>query len=1202
MIKKVNIPDVNHDDDMVPPQPSNQSNTGKGGGSFRHGNNNNHRDSFGNLDLTGVVGGSLDQTQESSDSANNHNNHHNNKRERSGSASSVGENDQWATYMSVQRQFKGKIMEMYHEGDIVWIHGFHLLLVPTLLAKAHASVKMGIFLHTPFPSSEIFRSLGRREDLLRGMLSADQIGFHLYEYARHFLTCCRRLLGLEWTLESNGINIHYGGRSVLVTVMHAGMDADVMSQLALTSQVQNEIIDLTSKTFGKTVYVGIDKMERLKGLPLKLLAYEKLLNDHPELIGKIVLYQISLTALERGLDYELTRVQVQNLVNRINSKYKIIKKMKKNIINKENGKQEEIEVEIEDLPILYEERQESMCQLKHRIALLTVADCFVVATVRDGLNRWPLEYALAQSLSQDRVSSSMNHHRPVPSSSSSLQDQPLGGLSKSFSAEEGKDGEGGGESHLSSTTSNSVVPGVMILSEFTSCSRVLEGAIKVNPWKINELADAMYRVISMDPIERISRHQFDSAFAKAQTAESWCGRVLLDLNSIKKLSSSAGYVTLGFGLNRRIAAMKPGFDQLDKGKVVKSYRQAKKRLILLDYGGTLYEDNSHSNISSFDHFQLATQQNMNQNNHQNNYQNNDNMDDNDENMDDFYKFDQTQTQQRQLNQPDQKVLDILKILCEDDKNIVYILSGKGRKDLTEVFGNINNLGLVAEAGFFYRKANGSPLITKPGDDGFDAQWDRLVSDGHSSWKTISKAVMEVYMERTHGVYIQEEESAVAWQFRDADPEFAHIQSKELEDQLTQLLKSLNVDVVRGEDYIEVRPQGISKGDFIRSLMDDMFDEGIDHSSSSPTNHQPPDFVLCIGDDASDEKSYQVVKRVMRMATLSSAFQHLGPDSNSLSLNAGSSYNRHQRSETFTNSKGKGPEPIKIPTDNRVYFTSTVGKKPTFADSYLNSSDDVIEILESFSKTADLIQHSLSTGNLVTSSLFNLYSPLDASTSTNSSSPDRQVYQGVTSPTGPPPQSVINTNFKAGIQALQGNVGEEINNNEMMMTQQTISKGIGPGAGSSVLTGGLHPISESPTNAHGSYLLQQNMNNKHNQMGNEATSPGFSMMNEIEKQASSQTSDNYENNSNLRSNVRSFSHEDSQQGQSQSNGGGGGGGSGGMGRSMSMGSIPHSMPPLKRPSSMMLNEYFKNISGSSGDNETNTKTISGEGEGDDGIWI
>mmetsp|Transcript_18560 Transcript_18560/g.22008 ORF Transcript_18560/g.22008 Transcript_18560/m.22008 type:complete len:529 (-) Transcript_18560:302-1888(-) len=404
--------------------------------------------------------------------------------------------------------------------------------------------------------------------------------------------------------------------------------------------------------------------------------------------------------------------------------------------------------------------------------------------------------------------------------------------------------------------------------------------------------------------------------------------------------------------------------------------------------------------------------------------------------------------------------------------------------------------------------------------------------------------MEVYMERTHGVYIQEEESAVAWQFRDADPEFAHIQSKELEDQLTQLLKSLNVDVVRGEDYIEVRPQGISKGDFIRSLMDDMFDEGIDHSSSSPTNHQPPDFVLCIGDDASDEKSYQVVKRVMRMATLSSAFQHLGPDSNSLSLNAGSSYNRHQRSETFTNSKGKGPEPIKIPTDNRVYFTSTVGKKPTFADSYLNSSDDVIEILESFSKTADLIQHSLSTGNLVTSSLFNLYSPLDASTSTNSSSPDRQVYQGVTSPTGPPPQSVINTNFKAGIQALQGNVGEEINNNEMMMTQQTISKGIGPGAGSSVLTGGLHPISESPTNAHGSYLLQQNMNNKHNQMGNEATSPGFSMMNEIEKQASSQTSDNYENNSNLRSNVRSFSHEDSQQGQSQSNGGGGGGGSGG----------------------------------------------------------
>jgi hypothetical protein len=107
--------------------------------------------------------------------------------------STSGEADKWASYMSVQRMFKTKIMEMYHEGDVVWIHGFHLLLVPTLLAKAATSLKMGIFLHTPFPSSEIFRTLGRREDLLRGMLSADQVYTYIIYFACMYMQCCKKL-------------------------------------------------------------------------------------------------------------------------------------------------------------------------------------------------------------------------------------------------------------------------------------------------------------------------------------------------------------------------------------------------------------------------------------------------------------------------------------------------------------------------------------------------------------------------------------------------------------------------------------------------------------------------------------------------------------------------------------------------------------------------------------------------------------------------------------------------------------------------------------------------------------------------------------------------------------------------------------------------------------------------------------------------
>ncbi|CAN0305050.1 unnamed protein product [Ectocarpus sp. 13 AM-2016] len=80
---------------------------------------------------------------------------------------------------------------------MIWVHGFHLLLLPSFLTRVLRTARVGLFLHTPFPSSEIFRTLPFREDLLRGMLNADQIGFHLFEYARHFITCCKRILGLN---------------------------------------------------------------------------------------------------------------------------------------------------------------------------------------------------------------------------------------------------------------------------------------------------------------------------------------------------------------------------------------------------------------------------------------------------------------------------------------------------------------------------------------------------------------------------------------------------------------------------------------------------------------------------------------------------------------------------------------------------------------------------------------------------------------------------------------------------------------------------------------------------------------------------------------------------------------------------------------------------------------------------------------------
>lgn len=152
----------------------------------------------------------------------------------------------WSAYNAVNRKFAEVVVQCFNEGDLVWIHGFHLLILPSYLTRRIPMAKVGLFLHTPFPSSEIFRTLWCREDILRGMLNADQVGFHLFEYARHFLTCCRRLLGLNYGMipDSSGghtLAIDTNGRHVAVTSIHAGVEPPVLNQVLMHNSTLEKV-------------------------------------------------------------------------------------------------------------------------------------------------------------------------------------------------------------------------------------------------------------------------------------------------------------------------------------------------------------------------------------------------------------------------------------------------------------------------------------------------------------------------------------------------------------------------------------------------------------------------------------------------------------------------------------------------------------------------------------------------------------------------------------------------------------------------------------------------------------------------------------------------------------------------------------------------------------------------------------------------
>jgi trehalose 6-phosphate synthase/phosphatase len=163
----------------------------------------------------------------------------------------------WFIYNEVHKLFRNKVLEVFHPTYLIWIHGFHLMLLPSFLRRRLPSAKIGFYFHTPFPSSEIWRTMSRREDLMKGILGADQIGFHLYEYARHFLTTCRRFLGYSYEMNAAGVmTVAFDGREVAITCIHVGIDLPRVDEILMTDNYADEMNSWRARFPNKTIVAG----------------------------------------------------------------------------------------------------------------------------------------------------------------------------------------------------------------------------------------------------------------------------------------------------------------------------------------------------------------------------------------------------------------------------------------------------------------------------------------------------------------------------------------------------------------------------------------------------------------------------------------------------------------------------------------------------------------------------------------------------------------------------------------------------------------------------------------------------------------------------------------------------------------------------------------------------------------------------------
>jgi len=465
---------------------------------------------------------------------------------------------QWNVYWKVNEKFCKAVLEEAKPDDIVWVHDYHLLVLPQMLREKMPGLTIGFFLHIPFPSFEVFRLLPWRGEVLEGLLGADLIGFHIYDYARHFLSSLRNRLGLEPSFGQ----IQIGNRIVKVDAFPMGIDYEKFAAAVEKPGVKDEIVKSRKKLGDRKVILSIDRLDYTKGILNRLESYDYFLDTYPEYREKVVLVLVAVPSRTKVEHYLQLKRDLDELVGRVNGKHSTLGWM----------------------PVWY---LYNYLKFEQLTALYNIADICLVTPVRDGMNLIAKEFVAAKN---DTV-------------------------------------------------------GVLILSEMAGAAKEFSEALIVNPNNKERVAEAIVQALEMPADEQIKRNRIMQKRLKRYDVKMWADDFMKNLSRVKEYEREL----LSRKLNGRM-----------KKKLVADYQNSRKRLILLDYDGTLRD------------FEMRPEDAI----------------------------------------PDKEVLRLLIRLSEDDRNLILIISGRDRKTLETWFKHFN-IGIIAEHGVWIKEKGGEWELIEP---------------------------------------------------------------------------------------------------------------------------------------------------------------------------------------------------------------------------------------------------------------------------------------------------------------------------------------------------------------------------------------------------------------------------------------------------------------------------------------------------------
>lgn len=280
------------------------------------------------------------------------------------------EEDFFGHYKEVNRHFAWKVVEQYRPGDIIWVHDYHLMLLPEILREMLPDATIGFFLHIPFPSFELFRLLrgNWRREILQGMLGADLVGFHTNDYVQHFLKSVHEILGHENHFRA----ITSGGRRIVTDVFPISIDFGKFHGAVNDTEVFAERNAIKKRLTGLKIIMSADRLDYTKAIVNRLESFELLLKAYPDYVKQVTYILIVVPSRDIITKYKENKRQVEETVSRINGKYG----------------------NLDWTPIVY---QYCALDFKRLAGLYLAADAALITPLRDGMNLVAKEFVACRN-------------------------------------------------------------------------------------------------------------------------------------------------------------------------------------------------------------------------------------------------------------------------------------------------------------------------------------------------------------------------------------------------------------------------------------------------------------------------------------------------------------------------------------------------------------------------------------------------------------------------------------------------------------------------------------------------------------------------------------------------------------------------------------------------------------------------------------